>query len=227
MDLTGAGNNVMAGIYVGPYYAYINNNGVSTPVICDDFADESFLPDTWTADIFTPPDYVTTRDAQKWNLLTPAQQGGYTVAQNYDAVGYLASEMLANSNNQSVVGELDFALWNVFDPTAIPYLANAYSGTCSVSNPAACYAGAANAYYADARSAVSGDMNTGFTSYISGYSIYSPDQGYPYVPGNAGPPQEFLVRMPEPPALAILGLDMSGLAGLVFLLRRRMRRPQS
>src|ERR1700691_2444139 len=51
MDLTGAGSNVMDGVYIGPYTATIN--GVSTPVICDDFADESYIGEAWTANIST------------------------------------------------------------------------------------------------------------------------------------------------------------------------------
>ena len=40
LTMTGAGNNVMDGVYVGPYYATVS--GVAnSPVICDDFADES------------------------------------------------------------------------------------------------------------------------------------------------------------------------------------------
>ena len=48
ITLTGAGNNPVDGIYVGPYYATVN--GVAnTPVICDDFADEVYLNESWGA----------------------------------------------------------------------------------------------------------------------------------------------------------------------------------
>lgn len=36
-----AGTNVLNGVYVGAYTATIN--GVSTPVICDDFSDDSYI----------------------------------------------------------------------------------------------------------------------------------------------------------------------------------------
>lgn len=204
MNLNSPGNNGMNGVYVGPYYATID--GVETAVICDDFGDESYIPESWTADIFTPPDYTTTRDAEKWAALTPLQQGGFSVAQDYNMVGWLATQMLDNMSNPTTEGELHFALWAVFDPTAIPFLDSASQGWLSQ---------AAN--YKDD------------TSFISSFTIYSPDTNYPISsPGSAtNPPQEFLVHTPEPPALAVLGLDLSGLAGLVFLLRRRARQLHS
>ena len=42
LTMTGAGNNVMDGVYVGPYYATVNG-AANTPVICDDFADETYI----------------------------------------------------------------------------------------------------------------------------------------------------------------------------------------
>jgi len=208
MNLTNPGNNTMDGVYVGPYYASING-GVSTAVICDDFGDESYIPETWTADVFTPPNYTTTRDAQKWAGLTVAQQKGFTVAEDYNMVGWLASEMLGNLSNPTTVGELHFALWAVFDPAAIPFLDSASQNWLSQA-----------ASYKDN------------SSYISDFTIYSPDTNYPISVGGtaisaSNPPQEFLVHTPEPPALAFLGLDLSGLAGLVFLLRRRACRVQA
>ena len=47
MTLTGAGINSLDGVLIGPYTATIN--GVSTPVICDDYGDESYIPEAWTA----------------------------------------------------------------------------------------------------------------------------------------------------------------------------------
>ena len=206
MDLVNPGNNIMDNVYVGPYYASING-GVPTAVICDDFSDDSYVPETWTADIYNTPNYGTTpanetRDAQKWTALNAITPQTYSVAQDYNMVGWLATEMLNNLSNPTTEGELHFALWAVFDPSALPYLdSNSLS-----------WLSQATAFKND-------------SSYISSFTIYSPDLTQPIsAPGSAtNPPQEFLVHTPEPPVLAVLGLDLSGLAGLVFLLRRRVR----
>ena len=49
MTLTGAGSNVLAGVYIGPYTALIN--GQSFNVICDDFLAETYLNESWTANV--------------------------------------------------------------------------------------------------------------------------------------------------------------------------------
>ncbi len=214
MNLNSPGSNVMGYVYVGPYYAMIN--GVETAVICDDFGDESYVPETWTADVFNAPNYVIsptdeTRNAYKYSVLPQPQP--YTLAQDYNMVGWLATEMLAYSGNQTTVGDIHYALWAVFDPTALPYLqsvdpTDAVAASTWLSNAAA---------YANN------------SSFISSFTIYSPDTNYPisYPGSTTNPPQEFLVHTPEPAALAVLGLDLSGLAGLVFVLRRRMRQSHS
>lgn len=87
MDLTGAGSNVMDGVYVGPYTATVN--GVSTQVICIDYADESYIGETWTANVTS---------------LSPQSA-------NYDALTYLVSQMLKPTTSQTQVGEIQFAIW--------------------------------------------------------------------------------------------------------------------
>ncbi len=52
MNLLNAGyTGGFAGVYVGPYTASING-GTPTAVICDDYLDESYVPEYWTADIY-------------------------------------------------------------------------------------------------------------------------------------------------------------------------------
>ena len=50
VTLTSAGNNVYDGIYVSPYYATVNG-APNTPIVCDDFGDESKLPSNWSATV--------------------------------------------------------------------------------------------------------------------------------------------------------------------------------
>jgi hypothetical protein len=57
MQLTGPGpNGVLASVYVGPYQAVIGGSGVPVPVICDDFADETWVNESWTANVFNSAD---------------------------------------------------------------------------------------------------------------------------------------------------------------------------
>ncbi|MDE3109961.1 MAG: hypothetical protein KGL02_08470, partial [Acidobacteriota bacterium] len=50
MTLTSPGNGGVAfNVYIGPYVA--NINGVSTPVICDDFAAPSYINESWNASV--------------------------------------------------------------------------------------------------------------------------------------------------------------------------------
>src|SRR5580704_12909639 len=107
LTMTGAGNNVMDGVYVGPYYATVN--GVAnTPVICDDFADESYIGSSWN---FT---------ANNFSTLGNALWGNQTA--NYDAAAWLTLQMLSlngNPSNATTVGYLSFAIWSLFDKAAL------------------------------------------------------------------------------------------------------------
>lgn len=110
LTLTSAGNNVMDGVYVGPYYATVN--GVAnTPIICDDFADESYIGSSWN---FTSNNFSTLGNAL-WG-----QTSNYT--SNYDAAAWLTLQMLAlngNPSNATQVGYLSFAIWSLFDSNAL------------------------------------------------------------------------------------------------------------
>src|SRR5271167_3194352 len=113
LTLTGAGSNVMDGVYVGPYYATVN--GVAnTPVICDDFADESVVGHAWN--------YT----ANSFSSLGSALWGNQ--AQNYEAAAWLTIQMLSlngNPSNNTQVGYLSFAIWSLFDKAALNGLTSA------------------------------------------------------------------------------------------------------
>src|SRR5277367_7167052 len=107
LTMTGAGNNVMGNVYVGPYYATVNGV-VNTPVICDDFADDSVIGHSWN---FT---------ANNFSTLGSALWGNQT--KNYEAAAWLTLQMLSlngNSSNATQVGYLSFAIWSLFDKNAL------------------------------------------------------------------------------------------------------------
>jgi len=102
LELTGVGNNGAAyGVYVGPYEATIN--GVSTPVICDDFSHESYLWQPWVADVTSVANPTGERFA----------------AGNYDEVAYLSNLLFNVSGNNSEADALQYAIWYINDWTGV------------------------------------------------------------------------------------------------------------
>lgn len=221
MYLTGAGSNVFTYYYVGPYSVQID--GTPTQVICDDFFDDSYLPEYWTADIYqggNSSQYSSTRGSQVAQL--PA---GMTITQAYNEIGYLAVQLLGAANSPTpdatTIGEIHYALWSVFDPGALNVLDQYYGGSGS----------SHSSYYNAAYSLVQAAANyKDDNQFISQFALYSPDSTAPIIcPGNTcgstQPPQEFLVvKTPEPSLVGILGLDLSGVGALVYFLRRRKSR---
>jgi hypothetical protein len=107
---------VYDGIYMSPYYATVG--GVAnTPVICDDFADDSYFGTTWNATV-TPFSGITSSNTS-WGL------AGANIS-SYAEVGYFAAQILAaapGSVNQIVNS---FAMWAVFDPSGVKNYLNTY-----------------------------------------------------------------------------------------------------
>src|SRR5258708_38726044 len=98
MTLTSAGGNISNGVYVNPYTASIN--GVSTTVICDDYVDDSYVGESWTADVHTLSDLTNTR----W---------GPQATQLYNEAAWLSIQLLA-SNDASTRAAISFPIWGVF-----------------------------------------------------------------------------------------------------------------
>jgi hypothetical protein len=97
------------GIYVSPYYATVG--GVAnTPVVCDDFGDDS-TKSTWNATI-TAFSGLTAPTGTSWSL---AAKG----LSPYDAVAWLTTQVLAQVPGST--GQIidSFADWAVFDPSGV------------------------------------------------------------------------------------------------------------
>jgi hypothetical protein len=120
LTMTGAGNNVMDGVYVGPYYATVNG-AANTPVICDDFADETYIGSSWN---YTPNTFSTLGNAL-WGNQT----------KNYEGAAWLTLQMLSlngNPANATQVGYLSYAIWSLFDGAALNGLRRLLAGPDSV-----------------------------------------------------------------------------------------------
>jgi len=200
-QLTSAGSNtVLDGIYISPYTALIN--GVPTTVICDDFADEVALGETWQV---TTSTVASLAPNVMWGTGSSSQQ-------SYNEAAWLAGELLAPPN-QSKMGAISYAIWAVFDPTGVKTWLKAYNDTTtynSVFGSGGWLAQAAGQTYSPGQ--------------FSSISVFTPVAG---TQSCCGLPQEFLdppgpVSTPEPPALAILGIDFAALAVFVGFFRRHL-----
>jgi hypothetical protein len=214
---------------MSPYYASVG--GVTnTPVVCDDFGDNSTLS-TWKATI-TPFSGITSTNTS-WGL------AGGTLAQ-YNEVGWFTLALIkiptsvqpTNALTQQVIDS--FAMWAIFDPSGVASYLKNFSGN-SANNLALC---------AD----IFGSYGCGWTSADgtpngSAYASVTgpPPGGYnlvvisPNVPGTSNPvqlcaagnnscvAQEFIaVSVPEGGA-AVGYLFLAGLCcfGAMFLRSRR------
>jgi len=207
MSLTGVGTNgTLGGVYIGPYVGTVN--GVTTPLICDDFIDESYIPETWTADVYSISDYASLRFHSS---TAPLAQVGY------EEVAWLSQQLTnqslglpttcTNTTSINCAGDIQYAIWAVFDPTALTYITGANRTNANT------WLSAAQSHYS--------------TGDYSNVSVYTAVAGTALCGGRACPPgptpQEFIVvRTPEPPFLSLLGVDLSAVGGLIFFLKRKV-----
>jgi PEP-CTERM motif len=201
MTLTGVGNgNNAAGVYVGPYQGTVN--GSATPVICDDFGDESYVPEAWTATGTLISNITNTTTSVMFN----GGINGVSEVVAYSAAAYLATQLLSptTTSAQQIVDQ--FAIWQLFEPGADSGLTAAQQATI---------AGLiSQAELASNYSTIS----------LSQFTVYTPQAGTATCAGQPGnvcatpTPQEFIVRTPEPGTLVMLG---AGLALLAVMFRRR------
>lgn len=203
MVLTSAGSNVYDGaVFVGPYDATIGTSA-DTPVICDDYKDDTYVPESWTAYVTNEPNAGTTSNPLKYG-------NNQTL---YNEMSYLATQLMANQNNSSVADAIQFAIWDlgVIDLTGsgitdLPLPGGSTCSTFSATNTA-CWMNQA-----------AGFASTSF----SNVTIYSFDACTTTVSSpcsSTNPPQEFLVVTPEPATILLMGMGM----GALFLLKRRSR----
>jgi len=201
MTLTSGGTNVLDGVYVDTYTVSIN--GVSTQVICDDYRDDSYIGESWTANVANFSNLSGTQNTTEWGL-------GAKATQDYNEAAWLTLQMLSTTNKMTA-GEIQFAIWGVFDPSAIPNL------TSYNSNDGA----AAQRWLNNAAS------QTWTQNEFSQFSVYSANTSDPITcnggPCPNSPPQEFLA-VAESPFVITLGADLLGLALAALIFRRRLVR---
>lgn len=208
------------GIYVSPYYATVG--GVAnTPVVCDDFGDNSILS-TWSATI-TRFSGLSAPSNTSWSL------AGGSLSQ-YNAVAWLTVQVLQQASGSTSQIIYSFADWAVFDPTGVAsYLTGNPITTGSLTTAALCNdifgAGAFNTTTKVCAAGIGGLLATAHGAPVPsggyGLEILSPD-----TPGTKNvckaetgcPAQEFIALVPEGGA-ALAYLLLAGLCcfGVMFL----------
>jgi hypothetical protein len=221
-NLTSAGSGAnLAGVYTSPYYGTVSPGGSTIPVICDDFADDSYVPEQWTAYVTSLSSLSSsTPDAYlKWAGATVGSTT-LTQVQAYTVAAVLAVDILNSAGTPQE--DYSFAMWGLFDPAgAFTQLSN--YGDIPDENMAKTYLNSAVSYAFNSANAAQ------VTADVNAVTIYSYDKGATssQCGGPCTQPQEFIaVSMAEPPSTALLGLDLLAVAGLMFFVRRRLKSTQ-
>jgi len=177
-------------------------------VICDDWSNNSYLGESWTATITNAA-----------NVASGAPMFGNNSQGQalYNEVAWLGAQLLADPTNTTEQTEISFAMWdltygqnNTTEETTSPlqYLSENLAG------------GTSNSEYIATTNLISTAQSSESNYNSAGWQILTPIPGT-QSPGSDGTPQEFLVYTPEPSQAAILGADLLLFVAAVFILRRR------
>lgn len=123
------GDNILDGIYVGPYAANNLTTGGTAQVICDDFKDNSD---------FTPTTYTVNTISSLGNAIWGAGS-----VKLYEEAAWLALGLVNQTGTEQ--GYYSYAVWAVFDPTDVAKWLTSHndSGACNaVFGSGAWYSGA-------------------------------------------------------------------------------------
>jgi PEP-CTERM motif len=111
--LTGVSGGVQGGVYTSPYYATVGNLK-NVPIVCDDYAHEVYMGESWTASIST---FADLSQARFWQASGGSQAADQAATlQLYDEAAYLFNELYLQP---SQAGDISFALWSIFDPSQV------------------------------------------------------------------------------------------------------------
>lgn len=103
INLTGLPVNTYGGYYVGPAFGTLDGTD-PLQVICNDFNHTSYIPSSFDVNISTIPSLVYARFGND-----PA------AVERYERAAWLMSQMPLNPGQ---IGPIQFALWNIFTPSA-------------------------------------------------------------------------------------------------------------
>ena len=199
ITLTSAGSNVLAGIYVNPYTATVN--GVTSTVICDDFSADTYVGESWTADVYTFDDLSNTKFGQIY---------GAAASSKYNQAAWLTLQLLGTTN-ATIRRSISYAIWGTMDSSALTYL----------TTKAPAYVAATTDWMNQAQS------QTFAAGQFSNFVVYTPNLNFA-VTCNGGPcpsipPQELLaIRASESSAAELLIFNLIAVTAIAFVFRRRL-----
>ena len=135
VTLTSAGSYSDDGIYVSPYSATVN--GVAnTPIVCNDFSDDSRVGSTWNANITSFSSLSSSSIPTAWGAVLGASAGTF---QLYEEAAWLTLQVMQQGAGSQGQINYSYAVWAVFDPKGVAnYLDN--NGKPSMANVALCNA---------------------------------------------------------------------------------------
>jgi hypothetical protein len=226
ITLTGVGDGSIVstpslGVYVDPYTATVN--GVAnTSVICDDWSNDSYVGESWTATVINTPS-VQTGSATMFGANSSLS---LSQSQLYNALAWLGTQLLSNPTNYANQVAASFAIWELTYNAAGSGLASPDPTSFLADSNAASEQSTVTTLINDAIAAV----NNGYVG--TGWEILTPvdstvscaGSGCPS-PNNAaslGVPQEFLVYAPESSSVLMFGAEMIGLLAMAFMFRKRL-----
>jgi hypothetical protein len=198
-------NGALGPYYVGPYQAIIGGSGPSVPVICDDFVDDTWIGESWTANVIDSANLSSNLGLTKFGT-----QLGSQAIQTYEEAAWLGLQLMNAPSTcggaSACAGDYQYAIWQLMDPN--PPLPIDTSGL-SVTD---------QNFATSILNSVTGNPASHL---YNNFTLYSYVPGTSACPGPCGSPQEFMVvHTPEPSQAALLGLDFSGLGALLLVYRR-------
>lgn len=219
LDNAGSGAN-LGGVYTSPYNGQVNYpTSAIVPVICDDFSDESFVPEEWTAFVTPLSGLVAGTDSYTGDLKwSGSADGTLNQVQGYEAAALLSIDIL---NTTGVTQEeYSFALWELFDPKAFTTLTADYGVGNSYESAAQGFLNSAE--YDASHSTINGGS---LSSYLSNYNVtiysYDPAGGTSCGGGYCPPPPQEFITVPEASTPVLMAVDLFGFMALVAFLRKR------
>jgi len=213
MVLTGVNGANEGGVYTDPYYGTVN--GVPAVIISDDYADDSYVPESWRANAINESQAgasLATSTPVKWNAGSAA-----ATQLLYDEISYLATAMLAAAPGQAQM-DYSFAIWDLSCQAGVTA---SVGKTCTPPVAPSDLSTVANLIL-QAQNA-SKNFTPGEFANVTIYTPLNTNPGQ----GTCGtgpcattPPQEF-ISVPEASTLALVALGMLGLLALAFMFRQR------